>query len=284
MKDLVIRDLKISDIPAAMKLVLDEGWNQTEIGWKLFIDNPLNVCKCAIIDDKLVGTTTSYNFSNRVAWISMVLVDKSCRGHGISKVLMNSVLEDLKDVQAIKLDATEAGRPVYQKLGFVDEYLISRWIDTSFESEIDMIEDNIVPINESELKEVVEFDKQVFGAERPLIVSSWLYHFSDKCQVKKEGNQIMGFSLGRIGNRFHQIGPVSAKSTEDAIQLISKNLQNLKGKPIAIDVMDDKTGLTRWLEETGFVRKRSFTRMYLRNNPYPGNTHYQFVIGGPEFG
>ena len=87
-----IRDLKTKDIPEAMKLVLAEGWNQTEKDWKLFLNHPGNVCKCAEIEGKLVGTTTSYNFANKVAWISMMLVNKDYRGQGISSMLLKSVL------------------------------------------------------------------------------------------------------------------------------------------------------------------------------------------------
>jgi len=87
-----------------------------------------------------------------------------------------------------------------------------------------------------------------------------------------------------VGNRFHQIGPVSAKNTGDAIKLISKQLKQLKGKSVVLDVMDDKSVLTVWLKEIGFKRKRGFTRMYLGNNQFTGNIQNQYVIAGPEFG
>lgn len=284
MKNLQIKDLTISDIPEAMNLVLYEGWNQTEKDWQLFLENPENVCKCALVDNKLVGTITSYNFSNQVAWISMVLVNKNFRGCGISKVLMNSVLKELTEVKSIKLDATDAGGNVYRKFGFIDEYKISRWICNSFNQKTVYVQTGVEKTKVTDLNKIVDFDTRTFGGERKAIISSWHKYFPEKAWILKEESQIIGFSVGRQGNRFHQIGPVSAKNSGTAVKLISKCLEQLNGKPVLLDVMDDKTELAKWLEEIGFKRKRGFSRMYLKKNPFPGNTQSQFLIAGPEFG
>jgi hypothetical protein len=214
----------------------------------------------------------------------MVLVKKKYRGYGISKVLMNSVLDELNEVKSIKLDATDAGRNVYRKFGFIDEYKISRWINTSFNSELILANNYIEAVGISDLRKIVEFDKEVFGAERHEIISAWINKFPDKCWLARDKNKITGFALGRVGNRFHQIGPVSAKNTHYAIKLISKQLKQLKGKPVVLDVMDDKSGLTVWLKDIGFERKRGFTRMFLKKNPFPGEPDKQYLICGPEFG
>ena len=131
-----IRNLTIKDFPEAMKLVLAEGWNQTENDWKLFIENPDNACKCMVVDGQLIGTATSYRFSGNLAWVSMVLVDKNYRGHGFGKALMKAVLSELKDCNSVKLDATPAGEMIYEKLGFIKEYSISRWVCDSFDATV----------------------------------------------------------------------------------------------------------------------------------------------------
>ena len=69
----------MSDIVHAMKLSNTEGWNQTEKDWKLLIESPQNVCMLAECNRKIIGTTTAMNYSNQIAWIGMVLVDKEYR-------------------------------------------------------------------------------------------------------------------------------------------------------------------------------------------------------------
>jgi len=280
----LVRSLRREDIPEAIKLVLAEGWNQTSKDWELFLNHSDNICKCAEVDGKLAGTTTSYLFSDKVAWVSMVLVDKKFRGRGISKLLLNAVISELKNCQAVKLDATEAGRRVYQKFGFKDEYRICRMVNGSFSYPFDPEPQNSREILKSDITGIVGFDKTVFGVERSKLIKAWLSDFPDKCRVLIYNNKFEGIVLGREGNRFHQIGPVSAGKLNDAKSLILSVLQNLREKSVVVDVMNDKPELIDWLTSIGFEKKREFTRMYLRSNSFPGQIRKQYLIAGPEFG
>lgn len=282
--NITIRNLETEDIPAAMELVLAEGWNQTENDWRLFLSHPGNVCKCAEKGGKVVGTTTSYNFSDKVAWISMVLVHKNFRGLGISKMLLNSVLNELKNCKSIKLDATPAGRNVYRQFGFVEEYRISRMINNSFKHSITLGTESSLKIMKADVANIIEFDHNVFGGSRPHLIKAWISDNPKNSWIIKHQDQISGFVLGRKGNRFFQIGPVSAKNEFEAKALILQVLNNLTGEPVVIDIMMDKTTLADWLTTIGFEKRREFTRMFYKGNSFPGNKTKQFVIGGPEFG
>ena len=116
----LLRPMQLKDIQSAMKLSIAEGWNQTEKDWKLFVEGPGNICMVAESNNKIVGTTNAINYSNQVAWIAMVLVDKEYRGRGISKALLEHVFKNLQSCQSAKLDATPAGKEVYKKFGFSD--------------------------------------------------------------------------------------------------------------------------------------------------------------------
>ena len=74
----------------------------------------------------VMGTVTTIPYENHFAWIGMVLVDPSKRRQGIGTQLLREALQLTADQETIKLDATPAGREVYLKLGFVDEYKIIR--------------------------------------------------------------------------------------------------------------------------------------------------------------
>src|SRR5436305_10546501 len=90
-----LRPMQLRDIEQGMQLSTDEGWNQTEKDWKLLIETPGNICLVAEIRNKIIGTTTAINYSNEIAWIGMVLVDRNYRGFGVSKSLLTNILEKL---------------------------------------------------------------------------------------------------------------------------------------------------------------------------------------------
>ncbi len=59
----------------------------------------------------------------------MVLVDPEYRRRGIATRLLGAAIDYLKNagVPSIKLDATPAGQPLYEILGFAGEVMIERW-------------------------------------------------------------------------------------------------------------------------------------------------------------
>ncbi len=288
MKELsvTLRPILLSDVEACMRLSTAEGWNQTENDWKFLIENAQNICVVAEADNKVVGTTTAINYANQIAWIGMVLVDTDYRGKGISKLLLENVLEKLKPVKSIKLDATPAGREVYKKLGFKDEYSITRMTSSSIKKLSFTAAENyfVEPIQSNDTKKITELDKLVFGTNRKTLLEYLIKEYPHKGLLIKSDNDIRAFALGRNGNKFHHIGPVIAETIDDVKALISKALKNLIDKQVVIDVLNDKTELIGWVQSLGFTKQREFIRMYKNENPFADATNKYFSICGPEFG
>ena len=278
--------MELGDVGAAMKLSTAEGWNQTEKDWKIFLIDPGNTCIVAEFDNKVVGTTTAINYSNQLAWIGMVLVDKEYRGQGVSKSLLTHTLKKIESCKSIKLDATPAGQQVYKKFEFKDEYPIARLTNLSMkdmpsENDKDMLP---APVQQKDIPEIIALDETVFGANRAQLISSLVKENPGKALMLKQNSRITGFALGRDGNKYHHIGPVVASSTTEAKILITKALGNLINQSVVIDVLFDKEDLLGWLTLIGFIKQRHFIRMYKKENPFPGQTVKQYLICGPEFG
>ena len=125
-----LRTMTTADIPAGMRLKDVAGWNQTPADWRCFLQSSPRGCFAAEVDGKVVGTAATIVYEQRFAWIGMVLVDPGFRGRGIGTRLLRKAVEHLDEIGigTMKLDATPAGRPIYRKLGFEDEYEIERWL------------------------------------------------------------------------------------------------------------------------------------------------------------
>ena len=283
--DFIVRSMQPGDIVYAMKLSNAEGWNQTENDWKLLIESPQNVCLVAEYNKKIIGTTTAMNYANQIAWIGMVLVAKESRGQGISKLLLTNILKKLESFESIKLDATPAGKQVYQKFDFKDEYLITRVVtgsmtNLSFEDDTTLAES----IRLKDIEEIVALDEHVFGTNRRQLIESLINRYPHKAWLLKRNNSIAGFALGRDGNKYHQVGPVCGSTINDVKMLIGRGLKELIYQPVVIDVLSEKEDLISWLHSIGFTMQRHFVRMYKKENLFPGIVNKQYLICGPEFG
>ena len=242
--------MELSDIGSAMKLSMAEGWNQTEKDWKLFIENPDNSCLVAECDNKVIGTTTAINYSNQLAWIGMVLVDKEYRGQGVSKSLLTTILKKLEPFKSVKLDATPAGQQVYKKFDFKDEYLIARMTNSSRNDLPSDANNDILPepIQLKDIPEIIELDEITFGANRAQLIKFLVREYPDKAWLIKRNNRITGFALGRDGNKYQHLGPVIASNTTDAKILITKALEKLTKQSVVVDVLQDKEDMINWFE------------------------------------
>lgn len=280
-----IRSMKPGDLSLAFELSDTEGWNQTEKDWRLLIENPENTCLIAEHGNRVAGTATALNHSDKVAWIGMVLVDKALRGQGAGKLLLMNIIEKLKHIGSIKLDATPAGEPLYKSLGFVIEHSIIRMTNGSLKFDNSHEPQNgLINIDRKNLHEVIEFDKLIFGADRSYLLNTLLHDYPEKALLLRKDNISHGYIMGRNGTRFNYIGPVYATSAESAIILLKQAFNSLINEPVALDILQDKEDLIKWLESVGFVKQRQFSRMYLKINPFPGIVKNQYLISGPEFG
>jgi GNAT superfamily N-acetyltransferase len=280
-----IRQMHSEDIAKCLLLSDAEHWNQTDVDWVRLINGPQSHCLVAESENRIIGTATAMNYSNLVAWIGMVLVDKDYRGRGIARLLISSLLDLLKSCRSIKLDATPVGQPVYEKIGFKNEYLIHRMINSSeiilHDTESSLIPESILP---SDIPEISKLDYSVFGSERTYLLGTLYNENSDNAFCLRRDGRITAFLLGRKGRNYYQIGPVAAEGAIEARSLILSALKRLYGEPIVVDVLDDKLELIQWLKGTGFIHLRQFSRMYLHQNPFPGRIESNYLICGPEYG
>jgi predicted N-acetyltransferase YhbS len=285
MNDVAIRQMREADIEAAMRLKNAEGWNQTELDWYLFINHDPELCLVACFEDEVIGTVTGINYDNEVAWIGMMLVSRDFRGRGVGKMLLEAIIERLDGCHSIKLDATPAGQPVYQKLGFVEEFGLHRLIveELSSASE-ELLSGEIRLIEDGDIPEIVRLDKQAFGSDRTRLIQNLVKNLPGQSWMCVREDRTTGFILGRQGTRFNHLGPIVAESIEDAKSLISKVAKDLAAKPVVMDIPVSKVEWQNWLIEMGFTSHRSLSRMYFKNNQYAKQGDFQYAICGPELG
>ncbi|MHA4809752.1 GNAT family N-acetyltransferase [Flavitalea flava] len=310
-----LRIMKPEDIPAGLYLCRANHWNQLARDWELFLQLGPEDCRVAIkegpenqedgedkggLEKNIVGTVTTLRYQDAFSWIGMVLVDPVCQRQGIGKQLLREALQLLSREETIKLDATPAGREVYLKLGFRDEYPLSRmqaYIKAENQPQKRLSErtsirqgyhirpiHRIRPVQKNDLPAIATFDRAIFGADRQALLEWMQTGAPHLAFLAEEKNEIQGYCLGRYGHTFTQLGPVIADNATIAQELVSAALPHCTGQSVILDIPLHDPQWSTWMTAAGFSQQRPFIRMFRGNNSFPGMPEKQFAIAGPEFG
>src|SRR5215472_6925635 len=121
--------------------------------------------------------------------------------------------------------------------------------------------------------------REVFGADRGWLLRS-LRERAPECAWIVDG---AGYSFGRPGHLYHQLGPVVAEDPGTARDLAASALGGLGGRTVAEDVPRFDAEWVEWLTAVGFVEERPFVRMFVPGHLHPGTPRRQYAICGPEF-
>jgi ribosomal protein S18 acetylase RimI-like enzyme len=275
------RPMVETDIEAGLRLCRASGWNQLQADWQCFLECSPQGCRVAVCDDLVVGTVATLNYEKKFGWISMLLVDPEWRGKGFGKRLLEEARQILSGVETVRLDATPAGKLVYDKAGFQDEYLLVRM---KAASPVPERFSGVRPIEDSDWDRLVDWDRLAFGADRSAILQRLFRGAPEYAWVAESAGELRGFLLGRHGFLAEHLGPLVAVNGLTARVLASAGISRAQGRPLLIDAPRHTAVWNRWLESCGFREERPFIRMFRGTNSCAGLPGLVFAIAGPELG
>jgi hypothetical protein len=213
----------------------------------------------------------------------MVLVAPALRGRGIGRLLMEHALAHLRSagVTTIKLDATPAGKPLYEKLGFETELLLERW-----ERSPKSIGYSVHELQEPPLPEAaLELDRAAFGLDRSdLLRALETDSIVPPITVSDARDTLSGFALARDGMLASYVGPVVARDRVGAAALLDRVSRRLGQKRIFIDVNTTSRIHGSLLADHGFSKQRELFRMWSGVPTVHGTSPMIIAIAGPELG
>ncbi|MDX2249160.1 MAG: GNAT family N-acetyltransferase [Bacteroidia bacterium] len=277
------RLMTYDNFPGAIALKNQAGWNQVEADWELFLKSSPAGCFVAEYENTVIGTATSVNYSERFSWISMVLVDPRFRGQGIARRLMELAIESVKTRGVVRLDASEMGRPLYEKMGFEVECQVVRMLRQPGPLAAHFSE-GIMPVSEEIFATICEKDQPIFGAERRFVLDNFRHREEGNSFYKNSGEILSGYCFSRQGTKAFHIGPLVADDEETARQLLFALLEHHTGETIILDTFVHNPDWLAVLADSGFAAVRNITRMSLGQGVSFGIPAKQFALAGLEFG
>jgi GNAT superfamily N-acetyltransferase len=281
-----LRLLRPDDLVFADELRALVGWNQTLADWKRFLALEPNGCFLAEWNGARAGTATTTMYGQALAWIGMVLVHPDHRRRGIGRALLEQCLEHVRarGVRCIKLDATPAGKPVYDGLGFKDEWSLTRWQHAGASWPSVTMAEGIRNWSEADAHELERLDATAFGVSRRRLVGRLAEESRRALVLQSETGQAAACGMLRAGANALYLGPVAGTSAGVGLRLVEQLLNSGGESKVIWDIPDANIGVVAWAKQHGFTEQRTLTRMYLGENAAPGEPRMQLAIAGPELG
>jgi ribosomal protein S18 acetylase RimI-like enzyme len=281
-----ISALSTADLDGAQALVAEAGWNQVRADWELFTELGA-AFKVTAENGEVAATAATLPFV-RFGWISMVLVGKRQRRQGIATALLEHCISRLREQGLVPvLDATPAGRTVYQPLGFRDQWEITRWRRVERGPVLpDMgghAATTVRALREDDWAQLAALDEQAFGSARVTLLRRLESRSLRFACVAERNGRVAGYLLGRNGRQLTQVGPIVAHDQGLAKLLLAHALARIDG-PVLLDVLDCHTEFRPLLTAAGFAVERSYTRMTLDADAAFGDASLMIAIAGPELG
>ncbi|MCX8997317.1 GNAT family N-acetyltransferase [Rhizobiaceae bacterium BDR2-2] len=239
-----IQEFRPEHLDAAAGLSRQADWPHRKEDWAFVLS--LSRGFVAVENGRVVGTTMATLFADACACINMVIVDQSMRGHGLGRTLMNTALE-AAGPRECRLVATDEGRPLYEKMGFVAT------------GEVLQHHGHVAPVDRPAgvewadatiAAELAALDRQAFGADRTALFAE-LARQGRFAVLRKDG-AIAAFAGLRAFGRGEVAGPVVATDIEAAKAVLSFIFAERTGAFLRVDT-DAKTGLASWLAGHGLA-------------------------------
>jgi predicted N-acetyltransferase YhbS len=243
----VLRDIAPGDAPACAVLARVVGWPHRAEDCAMAI--ALGHGLVATMADEVVATGMWWPYGERHATLGMIIVSPDHQGAGLGRRLMQGLLAQVKD-RSVMLNATVAGQPLYEKLGFV----ACGGISQHHGEVLDVAAPELAAgpalrvATPADAPEIGRLDQEASGLPRGPLLASLLER--GECVVLERGGRAVGFSMLRRFGRGLVVGPVVAEGERDAKMLMAHWLHGRRGQFMRIDIHTGSP-LAGWLTRHG---------------------------------
>jgi len=246
-------------IEEAVALSRETRWPHRREDWVLLLGISQGVV--ALAAGRVVGTALCTPFDSSLAAINMIIVGEGQRGRGLGRRLMQEVITIAGD-RTMRLTATEDGRRLYQKLGFVAAGQI---VQHQGIANAMPVPQGVMWASRANHAEITALDRQAFGADRGALFAHILPR-ARTAMIRRQG-RLLGFAVCRAFGHGYVIGPMVAPGLEEAKRLAATQIASHPDTFLRVDT-DAESGLGDWLVGRALLPAGGGTVMYRGRPPH----------------
>lgn len=244
-----IRTMTTDDIPQVYAMSQALNWPHRREDWAIGIQLGEGV----VIEEQgeVIGSAILWRWGDEAATIGLVIVANQHQGRGLGKQLMLALLEKVPGYN-VRLHATEMGKGLYEKLGFVTCGKIMQYQTPSLNS-VPTVQIptglTLSTATQDDQDRLVQMDQAAHGLYRPELIAH-LIDDNQTVMLQDDAQQARGFASLRRFGRGWVIGPIIADSFPVAQALTAALMQGMKGEYLRMDT-DAALPMAAWFESLG---------------------------------
>lgn len=213
-----------------------------------------------------LGGVTNYG---PFAWLGLMAVDPAMQRRGIGQALVEALIVRARELgsPAVLLDASDAGAPVYARLGFVVDDRVRVYTRETQPVPMEgnpVVGRRVTPLTRDDLPALVEFDARSFGGSREALLAASFHLYADRIFATHDES---GALTGYVVAQEQRLGPWVAAGPEAAEALLAHALTLQYVAPPSILVPTLNLDATELLERSGFSYARELRHMRYGGEP-----------------
>lgn len=195
------------------------------------------------------------------AYIGLLAVLPAAQGRGIGRALMRHLLAwlDARGTPVSLLDATDAGAPIYLRLGF-EEVARTNVFQPARLDHPPSTSEGVRLLGPSDVPALLRFDAPIFGASREAVFNALLADFPGRAFATwDEAGELTGYLFAQA----RRLGPWVVRRAQDAETLLHAALALTFDAPPAVLIPAENREAADFMTRAGFEITR-YTRFMRR--------------------
>ncbi|RWC40906.1 GNAT family N-acetyltransferase [Mesorhizobium sp.] len=257
--ELVARDINDVDVELLHALSISVRWPHRPKDWDLLRRAGHGIVAVDGIG-RVFGSAMWFPHGDDFATIGLVITTPRAQAQGGGRWLMEQVLEQCGD-RNLALNATHPAYPLYISLGFTSEaidYMRQGQVPQTLPP-MPALDGELSDLRSDRLGDITALDARAFGTNRARLLAL----LSDDASIAtlSRGGEVVGYSMCREFGRGHVIGPIVARSDQDAVHLTAVHLKKLAGRFARVDTRERDGVFAEFLQQSGLGVAETVTTM-----------------------
>ncbi|MED4204859.1 GNAT family N-acetyltransferase [Neobacillus mesonae] len=274
----------LNDIKGLIELSASVGWDYDKYEIRTVLSTG-KIFGHKNSEGKIVSSAAIIPYDTNLASIGMVIVNKEYRGLGLGKEITQKCMDSESNDISIMLIATEEGKPLYEKMGFITVDRVHKYICDQYN--VKKILNNgtlsIVDFTENDFPQIVNIDRAAFGDKRSKFLHKRIIQSEQCVVVKDHKSNIVGYGISILGPMNLILGPIVAPDSLTAAIILDRLASRHRGK-LRIDVPSGNEKFLLFLEQCGFVKVNQPPIMVINSVKMPARNKTLFAIAAQIFG